>query len=182
MRISVITKLRVRKIDEKLDLDNILEINHCYHFKLFHSTFDSNSYADSYFNYYNDEMKITYGFGATSHNFKLNLEEFIEPSKIMESKNRIYVDQEDMDPIEQNFLPIGICSMNQILLLGVGESNLDEIYLDTFFKEPRFQFIANDIFEFLRGIELEPKNYGDFKDFSQLYKNWGEDFWRVRED
>lgn len=43
--------------------------------------------------------------------------------------------------------------------------------------------LSDNIFEFVRGIEiLELKEdfMMDIK-YSQLYKNWGEDFWRVRE-
>jgi hypothetical protein len=43
--------------------------------------------------------------------------------------------------------------------------------------------ISDNIFEFVRGVEVldleEDCMYG--VKYSQLYKNWGEDFWRVRE-
>jgi hypothetical protein len=53
-------------------------------------------------------------------------------------------------------------------------SNADGIYP---------QIIANNVFEFIRGIKIEKieedKLYGNVK-YNQLYKNFNEDFWRVQ--
>ncbi len=46
--------------------------------------------------------------------------------------------------------------------------------------------IANNIFEFIDGLEELPMYEEFFKIYgfqlNQLYKNWGEDFWRIREE
>lgn len=47
------------------------------------------------------------------------------------------------------------------------------------------KIIANNVFEFIRDIKIENVKeeflYGNTK-YSKLYKNFGEDFWRVREE
>ncbi|MCU0338138.1 MAG: hypothetical protein MUF12_09820 [Sediminibacterium sp.] len=74
-----------------------------------------------------------------------------------------------------------------ILFVGIKEYNLDKIYVArTDSRKGVWTFLANNIFEFIRGFEIveyteeECKKYGFTYD--KLYRNWGEDFWRVREE
>lgn len=81
---------------------------------------------------------------------------------------------------------IGECISNISLLLGLKNENRDQIYLEDtniFPSGDRIVFVSNNIFEFVQCLSLvEKENVGyGIKDYSFLYKNWGEDFWRVRE-
>jgi hypothetical protein len=81
---------------------------------------------------------------------------------------------------DNKFFPIASCDGNG-LYLGTQATNIDKIFWDRAdAMEPRT--IANNVFEFVRGIQITPVStlYGDVL-FSQLYKIWEEDFWRVKQ-
>ncbi len=86
----------------------------------------------------------------------------------------------------KKLFPIGTdASGHFILMVGYGENNQDKIFVESgdqsFVANERFTLIANDIFEFVRGfafILLDDLTIN----VNQLYRNWGEDFWRVREE
>ena len=81
------------------------------------------------------------------------------------------------------YLPIGYCGFNGGIVLGTEGDKADQIILHDFDGETEFTQIADNIFEFVRGLVLESVDENHLKDnakFDQLYKNWGEDFWRVR--
>lgn len=78
---------------------------------------------------------------------------------------------------EKKYFPIGSGNFGG---LAVGtEDDKDKIIFDT--GEGNI-ILANDIFEFVRGIEIVPVEeeflYGT--KHSDLYKRWGENFWRVK--
>ena len=83
------------------------------------------------------------------------------------------------------YLPIGYCGFNGGILLGTNGEDKDKIILHDFDGEVEFRPIANNIFKFVRGLVLKPIDEIHLKDnakFDQLYKNWGEEFWRIREN
>jgi hypothetical protein len=48
----------------------------------------------------------------------------------------------------------------------------------------RYKFLSDNIFDFIKNIsyyELERIGYG-IDNYTLLYKKWGEDFWRVKEE
>lgn len=66
------------------------------------------------------------------------------------------------------------------LLVGIGEGNKDKIYHNT--DSTEITFIAENIFEFLSRIQLVQYDFDEPNiNTSQLYQNWGEDFWRLKE-
>lgn len=91
---------------------------------------------------------------------------------------------EDEKWSSNGYLPIGYCGFNGGIVLGTEGDKADKVILHDFDGEMEFTHLANNIFEFVRGLVLEPvdENHlkGDVK-FEQLYRNWGENFWRVRE-
>ncbi len=89
----------------------------------------------------------------------------------------------DIDDIwvEKKYLPIGHCGFNGGILLGTTDKDKDRIILETVDLQPRFSILSENIFEFIRGLVLIDNQHCDI-DKTQLYKNWGEDFWRIRED
>jgi len=67
------------------------------------------------------------------------------------------------------------------LLLGIDESNRDCIYHKA--EGGDIVFEANNVFDIVRRLTYVEDQLGPVEvNSKQLYKNWGEDFWRVRED
>lgn len=68
------------------------------------------------------------------------------------------------------------------LLLGIGKENSDQIFhtADTTVIEP----MANNIFELIQKFQLVDYHFIEQPkvDEQQLYKLWGEDFWRVKNE
>jgi hypothetical protein len=78
------------------------------------------------------------------------------------------------------------------LLVGIGNHNQDKIFIYSEFNDENDEgiiFFAENIFDFLSKCQivefhLNKHSYGQIRkvENNKLYKNWGEDFWRIRED
>jgi len=71
------------------------------------------------------------------------------------------------------------------LLVGIGEHNQDQIFHIA--DSADISFMENNIFELIHRMGLvhdnmDPPLDPPLVDTSKLYKNWGEDFWRMKED
>lgn len=124
-------------------------------------------------------------FDCKSYNFFFNEENigfshFIEIEKAFE----VYSSGGLSDLVyEKKYFPIASSDGNG-LYLGTTSIEADKVLWDGADGNiPKI--IANNVFEFLRGIKIENIKeeylYGNIKQ-SQLYKNYSEDFWRVREE
>lgn len=84
---------------------------------------------------------------------------------------------------EFGLLRIGDIGVGGGLFLGVSSDKTDKIFRVVWDWNENFELLANNIFEFIRDLIFveDGANMEAYK-YSQLYKNWGEDFWRVRED
>lgn len=125
------------------------------------------------FSYFMQEVNTFYGFY-----------DFFSLTKALELFEEEY--KENDDPQYKNLLPIGHCAGNIIIFLGVGKHNQDEIFFEGFFSftNDRVIKVADDIYKFIFSLKFvvsEELFIRPYK-FSQLYQNWGEDFWRVREE
>jgi hypothetical protein len=99
-----------------------------------------------------------------------------------------YLESETKQGFYEGFLSIGHFSKADTIILGIDNSNKDEIWIiagDLGFERPDILKIADDIYDFfdncfeeIINLNLEIKGLNT----SQLYRNWGEDFWRVREE
>lgn len=86
-------------------------------------------------------------------------------------------------------IPIGFGNSvgSPILFVGINDYNLDKVYVvRTDSRKGKWTLLANNIFEFIRGFEVVEYTEEECKKYQftydRLYKNWGEDFWRVREE
>ncbi|WP_103068641.1 SMI1/KNR4 family protein [Aquimarina sediminis] len=108
---------------------------------------------------------------------ELSLENFMDINELFICEGyKHYVNQ-------YGLLPISIHGFNGGLLVGINEDNQDEIYLTQDTEE--INFIANNIYEVLLNIKPIVVNFENFDekiDTEKFYKNWGEDFWRVKEN
>lgn len=70
------------------------------------------------------------------------------------------------------------------IMIGITPENSDKVFVFDMDKQ-EMVFVADNIFEYLMNIELDfTNNYGlpEGKTMNDLYRNWNEDFWRVKED
>ncbi len=156
----------------------------------------NDNYYDPNFNIskvYNDDSDFIQSIGSVI-NFddkrlikELVFDRFIENSKLLSVWNESI--RSDMLFSEFRLLPIGFLYFpyNTRLFISFETDSIGSIFLD-FNEELRIKHdikvlkINNNIWDFIENLEeilnfeliekLETKN---------LYKNWGEDFWRVRE-
>lgn len=92
--------------------------------------------------------------------------------------------QDNSEVMRLKLLPIGECASNGMLMVGIDAKNQDQIFFEQPHSDHSIKLVAEDIFKFMRGlVQLtdEQGNIGKYK-FSQLYKNWGENYWRIREE
>ncbi len=83
---------------------------------------------------------------------------------------------------EKKYLPIADAFHGHgAILVGTRPQDQDQIILhnDEF---GQFTKIADNIFEFSRSIELEVEFYKYHVNHSDLYRNWNEDFWRLKSE
>jgi hypothetical protein len=98
--------------------------------------------------------------------------------------NEVYSDEDEVNALK--YFLIGEGGFSYYYLVGLEGEMQDKILLDTFVGEPRFRVIAENIFEFLSRIKIEEMEEDSLirlgLKFSDLYKKWGEDFWRAHQN
>ncbi|WP_299715188.1 SMI1/KNR4 family protein [uncultured Tenacibaculum sp.] len=104
---------------------------------------------------------------------ELSFESFIDLEDLMKYESqKQYVNNFSLIPISYHGHGGG-------LFVGLQKNNLDKIFyaIDSF----EFELIADNIFELLSKFRLVTVDY-DFKnlDTNKLYKNWHENFWRLK--
>lgn len=88
------------------------------------------------------------------------------------------------EEINLGLIRIGGIALGGGLFVGSEESECaDNIYLNIWDSEEGLVKIEQDIFSFAKNLILEPEEVlpGNVK-HEQLYKNWNEDYWRVKND
>ncbi|MCK8524401.1 hypothetical protein M0D21_22675 [Aquimarina sp. D1M17] len=92
--------------------------------------------------------------------------------------------KEDVEWAEKKLIRIGYLGQAGFggLYIGCDENkNSDEVWLYNADSAVKFKKVAVDIFEFIKKLRFT-KDFSDFEDsYDYLFKNWGEDFWRIRE-
>jgi hypothetical protein len=75
---------------------------------------------------------------------------------------------------EEGVIPIGETGHGGGLVIGIKPNNLDMIFFE---NDMGLSYIAENIFEFIKKLKVVP---GDTDQLSLAYRNWNEDFWRIR--
>jgi hypothetical protein len=91
---------------------------------------------------------------------------------------------DDYKQLRQDYMVVGETSWHFPLMVGISTENSDMIFVYDM-DNRELKYLADNIFEYLMNIELDfSNNYNlpEGKTVNDLYKNWGEDFWRVREE
>jgi len=121
-----------------------------------------------------------YSFYIENEDDYIEIYELFSIEEMQTVYGRVYEDDPEINGM--NLYPIGSGSMDTMIFVGVGDDNKDEIFLERT-SSPRILKVSNNIFDFiinLHFIELEEIFLSPYK-YSQLYKNWGEDFWSVKD-
>ena len=110
----------------------------------------------------------------------ISIEQWYDLNEILPKMEAIY--RSDFGEILKNYLTIGESFDQGMLLLGVGEENRDQIFIEYAYPVSRIRKIKDNIFDFLLGFEIQPMEtyLPSDRKLNDLYKNWGEDFWRIR--
>ncbi|BDC98858.1 SMI1/KNR4 family protein [Persicobacter psychrovividus] len=100
---------------------------------------------------------------------------------MLNTYNNLYEDDSYIK--NQKLLPIGECNDQGILMLGIGEANRDQIFIEYAHLEERIHFVSETIFSFFQDYKIVPNEtyLPDGISFENLFKSWGEDFWRIKE-
>lgn len=109
----------------------------------------------------------------------VNIIKFFKLNYVLEFMSAVYAD--DDESIRDNYIAIGECNDQGVLLLGIGDGNRDEVFIEYRHSDIRVRKIGENIFDFFQRYQVVP-NASDLPDnvgTSSLYRKWGEDFWRV---
>lgn len=143
-------------------------------YRLFIDTFnvgDNSLFSQEYFdNNYNQKRTLLLSFYEPMEDIC-----FVGFNTIQDSIDL----KEDIEEYQTSrFLPVGYSSYNAGIVVSLEGDDKDVVYFDDPNSDDLVR-LCDDIFEFVKGLELR---FDKKIDVSKLYKNWGEDFWRVKED
>ena len=103
------------------------------------------------------------------------------------NENELMNDWESYSIDSHEFLEYGLIRIGDIgigggIFIGTKDEKKDKIYLVNWGEDEDYTLLADNIFEFARSlvVVLDKSNMESGIEYSQLYKNWGEDFWRVK--
>lgn len=155
-------------------------------FKIFHNTFNVETILEkNWYSYFSNEYKKLSMFGFYDH-YKI-------PYLILDAIFRVedleallpkYLDIKDeieREIYDQQVIPIAYCPTQELIVLGVGRHNEDKIYYYRRYEEEKLRLVSENIFEFFRDYYVKiDAFYLHGTPLSSLYRNWNEDFWRIR--
>lgn len=175
--------LRTRGLDESIDIDRLekqYQLKLPPKYRLFCETFilgDESLMFDQYTASGNANDLRHCSFYVYAPNTEVRFAGFNTPENAFEYSQNVD------EWIDKKYLPIGHVGFNGAIVVGTQASDQDKIFLHDFDSSPEYTVLADDIFQFMKGVVLEPIPEEDLiggAKYSTLYKNWGEDFWRVR--
>lgn len=201
-QITLLDALQIRYTEESINLPKIFDLTPKYKIFIEFYKFGEENKNKTY-NFFSPVFNdvITFGMWKYPDNMNGN---FItsfghaDQHHIIEFRDDVYNEIYDDDgtgnkEIRENFLPIAECNSSIMLLLGYSGEYVDKIYIDQVNEEPRTKFISNNIFEFCRDtiLIIEPSSFNFIeeklsykfeKNIPELYKNFEDEFWRIREE
>ncbi len=123
---------------------------------------------------YKDERYVSYVL------YNKDPEMQLEAFNTLENAILYAKDLEEKDDIE--YLTVGYNVIGGIAV-GLKGHKRDVVFLADPSEQPEYTKLCNNIFEFVKGLEEvpQPEEYLDGVKFDQLYKNWGDTIWQVRE-
>lgn len=149
--------------------------------KTFYQTYDfSMVNKESLLCYYDKNYNTNIQFYESKYinDNHISLIKFFKPDEILDIRNSIYGSEMI---IMNDFIPIGECNDQGVLLVGKTANNLDKIFIEYAHTVEKIKLINNNIFEFFQDYIIIPieEDLQSEKKLFDLYKKWNEDFWRV---
>lgn len=171
------------KIDWSIVEDNWVKLPQL--FKTFHEIFDISTVGNYFmFAYINKNNVETFGFYTHPMIKNIILDTIFQPLDLKKNLFKVLDldDSIDKETYENNVIPIAYCPGGELLMLGVGDENADKIYYYVRYHDDRLKFIANNIFDFFKEYHIKiDETYLLGIRLEQLYRNWGDKFWSVKE-
>jgi hypothetical protein len=139
--------------------------------------------TDFNFLVYDDQRKYTNGMTLFVSEYKdsgYDPSHFYEFDSIKEVLKNFFND--DFLKYQNDYIVIGETSWHFPIMIGINSENSDKVFVYDLDKD-KLILLADSIFEYLMNIKLDfSNNYNlpEGKSVNDLYKNWGEDFWRVK--
>ena len=169
------------KIDK---LENVLGFELPTLYKIFVETFELGDGNVNYKNYHNPKNNrilpcVSIVFFPENGNNEVYFNGLFNEDELLN-------DWENYTKTSKEWLKFGLLRIGDIgigggLYIGTKISMREKIYRVVWDWNEDFDFLAGNIFEFYKKLKTEEdfSNMEEYK-YSQLYKNWDEDFWRVR--
>ena len=185
-KINLLHELKIRDLKEKIDWDKFSFDNVKFPplYKVFQETYDVESYnGEGSFSFYVKSENRGFNFGTYIFEFgdvDVGLGNFIHPKDVKRIMKEALNEENDVLILNNKLIPIGITNFNEFIVVGYGEKNLDKIYIQDHSEQTIIELTEN-IFEFSRRVNLIPKKRSFLNNFNELYKKWGEDYWRKYE-
>ncbi len=103
----------------------------------------------------------------------LNVDEFLKDWDVYGKNSKEW--------LQYGLIRIGFIDTGGGLYLGTRNEMADHIYRVVWDWKDNYEFVSNDIFEFIKGLSIyEDLSNMENYNYEDLYKNWGEDFWRIK--
>lgn len=180
--IKFLTSKSINDIDETIEFEEKFKILLPPIYKCFMQTFVINRKCITLPSYFDLRYGTDYQFTIQTYqkNDMLAFDTFFSLMETIELKKRMYIDEDE--EIFREYLPIGNCGMNIILLVGIGVENKDKIFIEVDFLEERMIMVANNIFDFLKSFSVTIDEFGlqhSNIDLNKMYLKFGESVWRL---
>jgi hypothetical protein len=177
--------LKTRSLNEKIDFKSLeakYGINIPPLYRMFLNMFYIGEDSIYFDKYYSDEYKDFFpcsDFFYEPDRDKVMFTGFLSIENSLEIRSTAY---EGDEVFSKGLIPIGHTASNSAIHIGTQGEEVDKIIFDS--DSPgRFENLGINIFEFMQHIVLKPLPREDIigrVDQSQLYRNWNEEFWRVK--
>ncbi len=161
------------------------------YFKLFLNQFQVEiNYSTENTVYFNDK-KHHFSKFEMFNNEIINREEYYSTIDSIFNYDRLLEEVNKYKRKEENWnrlglMQIGLMHSSDVLLIGLEEKNLDQIWRYGQGMGIVTCKLDDNIFDFFSRLKLvideEALNEIGIIDSKKLYRNWGEDFWRVRDE
>jgi hypothetical protein len=153
--------------------------------KLFFDLYDHKSLYDinevKYWDRHLNKLSQFCDYIHSSHD--ILLDKFFDPDQFYDMLEIMLdaTDEIDQEVINKGIIPIGVGSSDYLLLVGNQIDNMDYIYYFVRWEDEPLIYVASNIFEFMGDMKVIPREgYIKGGSISDLYRNWNEDFWRIR--
>lgn len=134
----------------------------------------------SHFLYYNSDYGTILPFYSLTYvpNPEIQVESFFNLENVYGIAKKVY--RKDHIFWSQKLVPIAECFDQGYLLVDCSEKGMNNLFIEYGHKD-NLELVANNIFEYCSNckISFSSNDLPDGRDLKDLYKNWGEDFWRL---